>query len=564
MSSPEDQPAPSDRFINPNSSSSLPAPGRNPSEPSGTPPARVSGRSTCDQQHDALSKATMSSRSLGEAAAALERNTPIPTAGDNDRIYNPFLKRLDGYHKSESSHREISKLADYPLGYPRVQSFLDSDDSFMMYRRFGHLNSALLLHLQDDLRKMEEELLQYDKKDAEPELIDDGFTQELEEKWILNLSMHFRDGSPREKFFVTYAEKSTTWRRVTVSYDYHDTPPDSLERELRALRSQEEKSALIYKAIRDSLPEIQFYPTVTNLRLRTTDDGRLHVHVAEDASEITNCPPTVGTQNVPNQWFSRSRRELLEEMQQKLLEYDEALRQASQNSTELTMIMRTYLEKPRTTVGWKGLINDPDVDETLQINKGFRSLRQAFADLKQLGIPISSEMLENISPQFLADLISLGTSGARAIESQLQEFMKRGSKILDSIASISHTIGSRRPFHHSARQLLYVLSSALFAPVVRASDTANSGNGLDAGTTIHVDRSSSIADWSRLFGEHPLTLDGPFSVLLGVAFVLVVKGLTAAKKIEKIQSLRWIMGVTAYWSSAVLIRRDSPAPMLFT
>ena len=565
MPSPEDQLAPSDRFIDPNSSAP-PAPRHNPGESSGSPPAYELGRSTCDEQYNVLSKTTMSSQPREEVAVAVERNTPIRIAGESDRINEAVFNRLDRYHRSDSSSKESRKLTDFPLGYPRVQSFLDSDDSFMMYRRFGRLHSSRLLHLQDELRKKEEELLQYDEKDAEPELIDDSATQELGEKWILNLSMHFRDSSPREKFFVTYAEKPTTWRRVTVSCDYHDAPPDSLERELQALRSQEEKATRIYEAIRDSLPEIQFYSTVTNLYLRTGDDGRLHVHVTEDTSEIAHYPPTMGAQNVPYQQFPKSRRDILEEMQQKLLEYGEALRHANElRPRDLTTIMRAYLEKPRTTVGWKGLINDPDIDETFQINNGLRVSRQLSADLKYLGLPINSEMLEKISPQFLADLISLGAIGARTIESQLQEFKKQASRLLESIASIGHMIGSRRPYHHSARRQLYVLSSVLFAPVARASDTISSGNDLAAGTTnINLDRSSSIADWSRLFGEHPLTLDGPFSVLLGVAFVLVVKGLTAAKRIEKIQSLRWIMGVTAYWSSAVLIRRDSPAPMLFT
>jgi 3-deoxy-7-phosphoheptulonate synthase len=65
----------------------------------------------------------------------------------------------------------------------------------------------------------------------------------------------------------------------------------------------------------------------------------------------------------------------------------------------LLIIMRAYLEKPRTTVGWKGLINDPDIDETYQINKGLRVSRQLFCDLTALGMPIASEMLDTITPQ---------------------------------------------------------------------------------------------------------------------------------------------------------------------
>jgi serine/threonine protein kinase len=120
--------------------------------------------------------------------------------------------------------------------------------------------------------------------------VDDGLEQELERKWILNLSMHFRDKSEREKFFVTYAEKPNRWRRVTVSCDYRDAPPDSLEQDLKELHYQRDKSARIYESIRESLQEIQFYDTVTNLKLETSD-GRLHVHVTEDVNETIPYPP---------------------------------------------------------------------------------------------------------------------------------------------------------------------------------------------------------------------------------------------------------------------------------
>ncbi|KAI0132364.1 protein kinase [Xylariales sp. AK1849] len=112
---------------------------------------------------------------------------------------------------------------------------------------------------------------------------------ELERKWILNLSMHFRDKSKREKFFVTYREEDFLWRRVTISLDYRDALDDSLEKDLLDTKFQREKSAKIYEAIRESLRDIQFYETVTNLKLQTTE-GRLHVHVVEDVNEIIHYP----------------------------------------------------------------------------------------------------------------------------------------------------------------------------------------------------------------------------------------------------------------------------------
>ena len=88
--------------------------------------------------------------------------------------------------------------------------------------------------------------------------------------------------------------------------------------------------------------------------------------------------------------------------------------------------MRAYLEKPRTSVGWKGLINDPDLNNTFNINKGLISARQLFADITTIGLPVITEMLDTISPQYLDDLISVGAVGARTVESQLHRQLASG------------------------------------------------------------------------------------------------------------------------------------------
>ncbi|KAK2759549.1 hypothetical protein FQN54_003028 [Arachnomyces sp. PD_36] len=132
--------------------------------------------------------------------------------------------------------------------------------------------------------------------------IEDMLETELDRKWILNLSMRFRDGSEREKFFITYAEAPNRWRRVTVTCDYRDAPPDSLEHDLKELRYQRDKNAQIYKSIRESLPEIEFHDTVTNLKLETSG-GRLHVHVSEDANEVIPYPPVSNLGHLETRWF---------------------------------------------------------------------------------------------------------------------------------------------------------------------------------------------------------------------------------------------------------------------
>ncbi|BFI95543.1 MAG: 3-deoxy-7-phosphoheptulonate synthase [Rhodanobacter sp.] len=93
---------------------------------------------------------------------------------------------------------------------------------------------------------------------------------------------------------------------------------------------------------------------------------------------------------------------------------------------ELEIVMRVYFEKPRTTVGWKGLINDPDLDGSFRINKGLRVARQLLCDINALGMPAGCEFLDIISPQYLADLVAWGAIGARTTESQIHREMASG------------------------------------------------------------------------------------------------------------------------------------------
>lgn len=92
----------------------------------------------------------------------------------------------------------------------------------------------------------------------------------------------------------------------------------------------------------------------------------------------------------------------------------------------LLLVMRVYFEKPRTVVGWKGLINDPDLDESYHINKGLRLARQLLADILELGIPAATEFLDTTFGQFYADLISWGAIGARTAESQIHRELASG------------------------------------------------------------------------------------------------------------------------------------------
>ena len=94
---------------------------------------------------------------------------------------------------------------------------------------------------------------------------------------------------------------------------------------------------------------------------------------------------------------------------------------------ELLIIMRVYFEKPRTTVGWKGLINDPDLDNSFNIDKGLSISRQLLRDINDLGMPAGTEFLDVITPQYIADLIAWGAIGARTTESQVHRELASGS-----------------------------------------------------------------------------------------------------------------------------------------
>jgi 3-deoxy-7-phosphoheptulonate synthase len=93
---------------------------------------------------------------------------------------------------------------------------------------------------------------------------------------------------------------------------------------------------------------------------------------------------------------------------------------------DLVVVMRVYFEKPRTTVGWKGLVNDPDLDGSYQINKGLRLARQLLMDINAVGLPAGTEFLDMISPQYYADLVSWGAIGARTTESQVHRELASG------------------------------------------------------------------------------------------------------------------------------------------
>ncbi len=109
------------------------------------------------------------------------------------------------------------------------------------------------------------------------------------------------------------------------------------------------------------------------------------------------------------------------------MEYGSNLKQARDAlAADLLVVMRVYFEKPRTTVGWKGLINDPHLDGSFRINEGLRIARQLLLELNEMSMPAGSEFLDMITPQYIADLVSWGAIGARTTESQVHRELASG------------------------------------------------------------------------------------------------------------------------------------------
>lgn len=142
---------------------------------------------------------------------------------------------------------------------------------------------------------------------------------------------------------------------------------------------------------------------------------------------------------------------------QAALDYAARLQErASALSDELCVVMRVYFEKPRTTVGWKGLINDPHLDDSFDINSGLRAARGLLVQLGDLGLPVGSEFLDTITPQFIADLIAWGAIGARTTESQVHRELASGLSMpvgfkngtAGSVQIALDAIGAARHPHH--------------------------------------------------------------------------------------------------------------------
>jgi 3-deoxy-7-phosphoheptulonate synthase len=151
---------------------------------------------------------------------------------------------------------------------------------------------------------------------------------------------------------------------------------------------------------------------ITEQAANTTAETRRAIHdLLEDKDDrllVVTGPCSIHDPDLAKEYAAK-----LQAMQQELAD-------------DLLLVMRVYFEKPRTTVGWKGLINDPDLNESFQINKGLRLARGLLLDLNDMGIPAGTEFLDVITPQYVTDLVSWGAIGARTTESQVHRELASG------------------------------------------------------------------------------------------------------------------------------------------
>jgi 3-deoxy-7-phosphoheptulonate synthase len=152
--------------------------------------------------------------------------------------------------------------------------------------------------------------------------------------------------------------------------------------------------------------------TMTEQAAKTVSEARQQIHRvlhgADDRVVVITGPCSIHDVKAAKEYASR-----LLEVRQKL-------------ARDLLIVMRVYFEKPRTTVGWKGLINDPNLDGSFSINEGLRIARQLLLDVNDMGVPVGCEFLDMITPQYIGDLVAWGAIGARTTESQVHRELASG------------------------------------------------------------------------------------------------------------------------------------------
>jgi 3-deoxy-7-phosphoheptulonate synthase len=195
------------------------------------------------------------------------------------------------------------------------------------------------------------------------------------------------------------------------------------------------------------------------------------------------------------------------------LEYASLLKAAAERHADaLEIVMRVYFEKPRTTVGWKGFINDPYLDGSFDINRGLHLARQLLVDVTKLGLPIGTEFLDTITPQYIADAISWGAIGARTTESQIHRQLASGLSMPTGFkngtdGNVAICVDAIRAAHHP-HHFLSVTKQGIAAIVETRGnqDCHVILRGSSAGTNYDHDSITNVGDLLKAAGLSPLLM----------------------------------------------------------
>lgn len=206
------------------------------------------------------------------------------------------------------------------------------------------------------------------------------------------------------------------------------------------------------------MEELPITETVANLVSQTRHDAEKIIHGRDDRLIVVVGPCSIHDPKAALEYA------------QKLKPY------VTKYQDELLIIMRVYFEKPRTTVGWKGLINDPKLEGSFEINLGLRTARKLLLDIGNLGVATGTEFLDTIIPQFISDLISWGAIGARTTESQIHRELASGLSMPigfknGTTGNVQIAIDAIRAAHHS-HHFLSVTKQGIGAIVSTAGNNA--------------------------------------------------------------------------------------------
>lgn len=467
---------------------------------------------------------SMAGRAWKNTAAAIGNITPVCTSSTSEGVEIVSCKSPNGFQEPCPSIETI-KLGDIPSRYPPLSRYLSSDETFTIYRHFDPIFSRLLLHKQDELARLENEFRSLDEHAAKFER---------------------RRKSASDRGNGLPNAKSSDRKELL----------DMLENKLR------QYSRLLAQARLDTEIQLRTLELVDkNPRSEGTkkyETGPFENSLKQLASPLNLLMPCL-----PLAWISQALGwNPVAIFVLNFLAIIPLAAMLNSATEEIVYKISPYLSRVANSI-WEAIKTLRIILPLLCVLVSTRDERLEWTFTAVfVSVLLSKTLFAARSKSTVKDLGEVCIGG---IERQFKTQQSRELSWSSFGPRLRKTSMKKRtqPLSCNLKQLFHVLPWAYFIPLVRADavDTSKSSSG---GTSINLDTSSPVSDWGHLFGKHPLGFEGSIVVLFGVVFVLTVHCLIATRILAKIRSLRWITGVTAYWTSAVLVRKDSSAATVFT